>query len=89
MSLLISSPKRGRNEEDGSRELWPEGNRGVFVNRLMGFCDVARAVRDISRCSAEFTDIPPGLEIVSHSAKVISLNVRGQERLLKKSNRQI
>jgi YbbR domain-containing protein len=31
----------------------------------------------------EFKDIPAGLEIVSHSVKVIGLNMRGQERLLK------
>ncbi len=31
----------------------------------------------------EFRNIPPGLEIVSQSAKVIGLNMRGQERLLK------
>lgn len=31
----------------------------------------------------EFKDIPPGLEIVSQSVKVVSLNMRGQERLLK------
>lgn len=31
----------------------------------------------------EFKDIPPGREMVSSSAKVVSLNIKGQERLVK------
>ncbi|NCO68499.1 MAG: hypothetical protein COY75_06630 [Nitrospirae bacterium CG_4_10_14_0_8_um_filter_41_23] len=31
----------------------------------------------------EFKNIPTGLEVVNHSVKVISLNIKGQERLIK------
>lgn len=31
----------------------------------------------------EFQNIPTGLEVVNHSVKVISLNIKGQERLIK------
>lgn len=31
----------------------------------------------------EFKNIPAGLEVVNHSVKVISLNIKGQERLIK------
>lgn len=31
----------------------------------------------------EFKNIPTGLEVVDHSVKVISLNIKGQERLIK------
>lgn len=31
----------------------------------------------------EFKNIPSGLEMVNHSAKVVSMNIKGQERLIK------
>jgi len=56
----------------------------VFLSIVLWVFVTSRGQSEISLdVPLEFTDIPPGLEIVSHSAKVISLNVRGQERLLK------
>jgi YbbR domain-containing protein len=31
----------------------------------------------------EFRDIPPGLELMNHSIKMVSLNIKGQERIIR------
>ena len=56
----------------------------VFLAIVLWVFVTSRGQSEISLdVPIEFTDIPPGLEIVNHSVKVISLNMRGQERLLK------
>jgi YbbR domain-containing protein len=56
----------------------------VFLSIFLWIFVTSRGQSEISiDVPVEFKDIPPGLEIVSQSAKVISLNMRGQERLLK------
>lgn len=64
-------------------------NRGlklaaVFLSIVLWIFVTSRGQSEISLdAPIEFKDIPPGIEIVSHSAKVIGLKMRGQERLLK------
>jgi YbbR domain-containing protein len=56
----------------------------VFLSIVLWIFVTSRGQSEISfDVPIEFKDIPPGLEIVNHSVKVISLNMRGQERLLK------
>jgi YbbR domain-containing protein len=56
----------------------------VFLSIVLWVFVTSRGQSEISLdVPIEFKDIPPGLEIVNHSVKVINLNVRGQERLLK------
>lgn len=56
----------------------------VFLSIFLWLFVTSRGQSEISlEVPIEFKDIPPGLEIVSRSVKSISLNMRGQERLLK------
>jgi YbbR domain-containing protein len=56
----------------------------VFLSIFLWLFVTSRGQSEISLdVPIEFKDIPPGLEIVSQSVKVIGLNMRGQERLLK------
>lgn len=56
----------------------------VFLSISLWIFVTSRGQSEISLdAPIEFKEIPPGLEIVSQSAKTIGLNVRGQERLLK------
>ena len=56
----------------------------VFLSIVLWIFVTSRGQSEISfDVPIEFKDIPPGLEIVNHNVKVISLNMRGQERLLK------
>lgn len=56
----------------------------VFLSIVLWIFVTSRGQSEISfDVPIEFKDIPLGLEIVNHSVKVISLNMRGQERLLK------
>jgi YbbR domain-containing protein len=56
----------------------------VFLSIVLWIFVTSRGQSEISfDVPIEFKDIPPGLEIVNHSVKVVSLNMRGQERLLK------
>src|SRR4030042_3516539 len=56
----------------------------VFLSIVLWIFVTSRGQSEISfDVPIEFKDIPQGLEIVTHSVKVISLNMRGQERLLK------
>ncbi len=61
----------------------------IFLSIFLWIFVTSRGQSEISLdVPIEFKEIPPGLEIVSQSAKTVGLNVRGQERLLKnmKSN---
>jgi YbbR domain-containing protein len=56
----------------------------VFLSILLWIFVTSRGQSEMSLdVPLEFRGIPQGLEIVSQSVKVISLNMRGQERLLK------
>jgi YbbR domain-containing protein len=56
----------------------------VLLSMVLWIFVTSRGQSEISLdVPIEFKDIPSGLEIVSHSVKVIGLNMRGQERLLK------
>jgi YbbR domain-containing protein len=56
----------------------------VFLSIVLWLFVTSRGQSEISLdVPIEFKDIPTGLEIVSQSVKGISLNMRGQERLLK------
>jgi len=56
----------------------------VFLSIFLWIFVTSRGQSEISLdVPIAFKDIPPGIEIVSQSDKVIGLNMRGQERLLK------
>jgi YbbR domain-containing protein len=57
----------------------------VFLSIFLWMFVTSRGQSEIALdVPIEFKDIPTGLEIVSQSVKVIGLNMRGQERLLKR-----
>jgi YbbR domain-containing protein len=57
----------------------------VFLSIFLWIFVTSRGQSEISLdIPVEFKDIPPGLEIVSQSVRIIGLNMRGQERLLKR-----
>lgn len=56
----------------------------VFLSIILWLFVTSRGQSEISLdVPVEFKEIPPGLEIVSQSARVVSLNMRGQEQVLK------
>lgn len=56
----------------------------VFLSVVLWIFVTSRGQSEISiDIPLEFKNIPTGLEVVSHSVKVISLNINGQERLIK------
>lgn len=56
----------------------------VFLSIVLWIFVISRGQTEMSiDASLEFKNVPSGLELVNHSAKTISLNIKGQERLIK------
>jgi YbbR domain-containing protein len=56
----------------------------VLLSVVLWLFVTSRGQSEISiDAPVEFKNIPTGLEVVNHSVKVISLNIKGQERLIK------
>jgi YbbR domain-containing protein len=56
----------------------------VLLSVLLWLFATSRGLSEISLdIPLEFRDIPPGLELMSHSVKVVSLNIKGQERIIR------
>jgi YbbR domain-containing protein len=56
----------------------------VLLSILLWLFASSRGLSEIALdVPLEFRDIPPGLELMNHSIKVVSLNIKGQERIIR------
>jgi YbbR domain-containing protein len=56
----------------------------VLLSILLWLFATSRGLSEIALDSPlEFRDIPPGLELINHSVKIVSLNIKGQERIIR------
>lgn len=56
----------------------------VLLSIVLWFFITSRGQSEISiDVPLEFTNMPPGLELVSYGAKTVNLNIKGQERFIK------
>lgn len=56
----------------------------VLLSVLLWLFATSRGLSEIALdIPLEFRDIPPGLELISHSVKIVSLNIKGQERIIR------
>lgn len=56
----------------------------VLLSTLLWLFATSRGLSEIALdIPLEFRDIPPGLELMNHSIKMVSLNIKGQERIIR------
>lgn len=56
----------------------------VLLSTLLWLFATSRGLSEIALdIPLEFRDIPPGLELMNHSVKMVSLNIKGQERIIR------
>ena len=56
----------------------------VLLSVLLWIFATSRGLSEIALdIPLEFKDIPPGLELMNHSIKVVSLNIKGQDRAIR------